>query len=97
MGKVPRAPVWPFWRDSIRVRAWGKEADCRVNVRQRQPVPCYLLLEIVNMAADFSALETKGANNMSLGHPSNLGPGPAQFLWRLRHNIGHPDKYVSHV
>jgi hypothetical protein len=27
----------------IGVRTWGKEPDCSVNVREREPVPCYLL------------------------------------------------------
>ncbi len=40
----------------------------------------------MNMAADFSALKAKSGNNVSFGHPSNLGADAVHFLWRLRHN-----------
>jgi hypothetical protein len=40
----------------------------------------------VNVAADFSALEAKGGNYMTVGHAPNLGADPIHFLWQLRHN-----------
>jgi hypothetical protein len=48
--------------------------------------------EVVNVAADFSALEAKCGNHMAVGHAPNLGADPIHFLWQLRHNTGfnHP-------
>ena len=40
------------------------------------------------MAADFSALDAKGGDNMLFGHAPNLGADPIHFLWQLRHNTG---------
>jgi hypothetical protein len=42
----------------------------------------------MNVAADFSALEAKGGNYVSIGHAPNLGADPIHFLWQLRHNTG---------
>ena len=41
------------------------------------------------MAADFSALEAKGGNDVAIGHAPNLGADPIHFLWQLRHNTGN--------
>jgi hypothetical protein len=44
--------------------------------------------KVMNMAADFSSLETKSGNYMRFGHPRNLRARPIYFLWRLRHITG---------
>jgi hypothetical protein len=49
----------------------------------------------MNLPGDFSALETKSGNNVSFGHPQNLGAASAHFLWHLRHNTGYFRKKVK--
>jgi hypothetical protein len=84
--KVPRAPVSSLGRDGIGICARRKEAYPRIYVCEIRTLTRGSFFKVVNMAADFSALEAKGGNYVSIGHAPNLGADPIHFLWQLRHN-----------
>jgi hypothetical protein len=89
MSEVPRAPVGPLWRNGIGICARWKEADRGIQVCEVRPLTRDPFFEVVNVAADFSALEAKGGNDVAIGHAPNLGADPIHFLWQLRHNTGN--------
>jgi len=66
----------------------GKQLDCGVQICEIRPLARNPFFEVMNVAADFSTLETKGGNYVAVGHAPNLGADPVHFLWQLRHNIG---------
>jgi hypothetical protein len=86
VGKISGAPISPLWRDGIGICARRKQLDRRVQICEVRTLARDAFFEVVNVAADFSALETKGGNYAGVGHATNLGADPIHFLWRLRHN-----------
>jgi hypothetical protein len=85
--KVTRAPIGPFWRDGIGVCTGRKQLDRGVQICEIRPLARDPFFEVVNVAADFSALEAKGRDDM-LVMPRKLGVTGYKFLWQLRHNTG---------
>ena len=53
--------------------AGEKQLDRGVQICEIRPLARDPLFEVVNVAADFSALEAKGGNYMAVGHAPNLG------------------------
>jgi hypothetical protein len=86
VSKVPRAPIRPLGGDRIGVCARRKQFDRGVQICEISPLTRDSFFEVVNIAADFSALVTEGGNYVAVGHAPNLGADPIHFLWQLRHN-----------
>ena len=57
-----------------------KQLDRGVQVCEARPLARNPFFEVVNVAADFSALEAKCGNYMGIGHPSNLGADPIHAI-----------------
>jgi hypothetical protein len=89
VGKVSRAPIEPLGGDCIGVRARRKQLDRGVQICEIRPLSRNPFFEVVNVPADFSALEAKGGDDMLFSHAPNLGADPIHFLWQLRHNTGN--------
>jgi hypothetical protein len=87
VSKVPGPAIGPLGRNGVGVSA--KEKITGVQICEIRPLARNPFFEVVNMAADFSALEAKGGDDMLFGHAPNLGADPIHFLWRLRHNTGN--------
>jgi len=60
MCEILGAPVGPLGGDRIGIRARRKQLDRGVQICEIRPLARNPLFEIVNVAADFGALETKG-------------------------------------
>jgi hypothetical protein len=67
----------------------GKQLDRGVQICEIRPLARGPFFEVVNLSADFSALEAECRNYMGIGHPPNLGADQIHFLWQLRHNTGN--------
>ena len=75
MSKIPCPAIDPFGRDSIRIFSRRKQLDRGVQVCEIRPLTHDPLFEVVNVAADFSALEAKGGYNVRLDHAPKAGDG----------------------
>ena len=89
MGKVSGAPIGPLGRNGIGICAGSKQPDRGIQVCEVRSLARNPFFEVVNMAADFSAPEAKGGNDVAVGHAPNLGADQIHFLWQLRHNTGN--------
>jgi len=80
LGKIPGPAIGPLWRDGIGVRAGRKQLDCGVQICEIRSLARNPFFEVVNMAADFSALEAKGGNDVRIGHEPKAGDDRLEIL-----------------
>jgi len=73
MSKVPGAPIGPLWRDGIGICAGSKQPDRGIQVGEIRPLARNPFFEVMYVAADFSALEAKGGNDVAVGHAPKAG------------------------
>jgi hypothetical protein len=64
VSKVSRAPIGALGRNVIGVCARRKQLDRGVQICEIRPLARDPFFEVVNVAADFSALEAKGGDDM---------------------------------
>jgi hypothetical protein len=60
VSKIPCPAIDPFGRDGIGICARRKQLDRGVQICEIRPLASDPFFEVVNVAADFSALEAKG-------------------------------------
>ena len=80
MSKVPGAPIGPLGRNGIGVCAGRKQLDRGVQICEICPLARDPFFEVVNVAADFSALEAKGGDDMLFGHAPKAGSDRLEIL-----------------
>ena len=80
MCEIPGAPIGPLRRDGVGVCTRRKQLDRGVQVCEIGPLARDPFFEVVNVAADFSALEAKGGNDVCIGHAPKVGDGRLEIL-----------------
>jgi hypothetical protein len=80
VGKIPGPAIGPLGRDSIGVCAGRKQLDRGVQICEIRPLARDPFFEVVNVAADFSALEEKGGDDMLFGNVPKVGSDRLEIL-----------------
>ena len=78
--KIPCPAIGTFRRNGIGVSPQRKEADRRVKICEARLLASDPFFKVVNVAADFSALEAKCGYNVKLDHATKAGDGRLEIL-----------------
>ena len=80
VSKISCPAIGPLGRDGIRICARRKQLDRGIQICEIRPLARNPFFEVVNVAADFSALEAKGGDDMLFGHAPKAGDDRLEIL-----------------